>query len=82
VALGSVGSVCCGSSPGARFAWNGKIEKYLYRQGSQRYAGIDSARHKNAKVASTCSAAMRFKSGFPQIGQCACSASVSVMARA
>jgi hypothetical protein len=40
----------------------GRIEKYLCRQGSQRYAGTDSHRHKNADAPLTCSAEMRFSS--------------------
>lgn len=47
------------------------MEKYLYRQGSQRNAGIRRKRHRNAVKELTYSGEIRFSERFPQIGQCA-----------
>ncbi len=61
---------------------SGSIEKYLWRHGSQRNAGMRSLRHTNAVRESTYSGEIRFKAGFPQIGQCACSERRSGISRA
>jgi len=57
-------STCCFSC-----GCKGKIEKYLYRQGAQRNAGMRSFRQRIPNKEFTCSDEMRFRAGLPQIGQ-------------
>ena len=59
-----------GSSSGS-ISRMGRIEKYLYRQGSQRTAGTPSNRQTMPSALCTCSGEMRFNSRLPQTGQCA-----------
>ena len=58
------------------------MEKYLYRQGSQRNAGMRRFRQTNPNSEFTCSGAMRFRAGFPQMGQWACTESLKDIRRA
>lgn len=72
--------VSCSTS--VRASRRGRMEKYLYRQGSQRYAGTPRKRQANDKPVATCSGAIRFTSWFPQIGQCSRKESLSGIKRA
>jgi hypothetical protein len=50
---------------------NGRIEKNLCRQGSQRNDGKPSKRPTLPRKPGTCSGEIRFNSKLPQIAQCA-----------
>src|SRR3981189_3415032 len=71
-------------NPTCCFAWSckGKMEKYLYRQGSQRNAGMCRCRQRNLNMESTCSGEMRFRARLPQIGQWAWSELLKDISRA
>src|SRR5882672_10191299 len=52
-------------------SFKGRMEKNLWRQGSQRREGKPSTRPTMPMNPGTCSGAMRFNSKLPQIEQCA-----------